>query len=174
MLDPEQLYTLEPRWVESRRAEQATAPDDTSADRSGAQGELATEGPVLVHALTGFIDAGSVTRLAGSHLLEHLPLGVEHGMLVYLRASFALVGEHDPTTARALTVDGLAIARELDYLAGEMLFLALDGLALRPRPVRRDVSGASMRAAARRLNSKTPSGPDTSVATSRRPPTSGR
>jgi hypothetical protein len=73
VLDPEQLYTLEPRWVESRQVEQATAPDDTSADRSGAQGELATEGPVLVHALTGFIDAGSVTRLAGGHLLEHLP-----------------------------------------------------------------------------------------------------
>jgi predicted ATP-grasp superfamily ATP-dependent carboligase len=28
---------------------------------------------VLVHALTGFIDAGSVTRMVADHLLEHLP-----------------------------------------------------------------------------------------------------
>ena len=65
-----------------------------------------------------------------SHLLEQLPLGEEHGMLTYLRASFALTGAHDPTTARTLTADGLAITRELEYIAGEMLFLALDGLAL--------------------------------------------
>jgi ATP/maltotriose-dependent transcriptional regulator MalT len=66
----------------------------------------------------------------GSHLLEDVPLGVEHGMLVYLRASFALNGMHNPTTAGALTAEGLAIAREIDYLPGEMLFLALDGLVL--------------------------------------------
>ena len=65
-----------------------------------------------------------------SHLLKHLPLGEEHGMLTYLRASFALGGAHDPATARALTAEGLAIAREINYLPGEMLFLALDGLAL--------------------------------------------
>jgi DNA-binding CsgD family transcriptional regulator len=65
-----------------------------------------------------------------SHLLEHVPLGEEHGMLTYLRASFALNGAHDPTTARSLTVEGLAIARDINYLPGEMLFLALDGLAL--------------------------------------------
>ena len=65
-----------------------------------------------------------------SHLLEQLPLGEEHGMLTYLRASFALTGAHDPRMARALTADGLAITRELEYIAGEMLFLALDGLAL--------------------------------------------
>ena len=51
-------------------------------------------------------------------------------MLVYLRASFSLNGGHDPTTARALTAEGLAIAREIDYLPGEMLVLALDGLVL--------------------------------------------
>ena len=51
-------------------------------------------------------------------------------MLTYLRASFALNGAHDPAQARVLTAEGLAIARELDYLPGEMLFLALDGLAL--------------------------------------------
>jgi DNA-binding NarL/FixJ family response regulator len=50
-------------------------------------------------------------------------------MLTYLRASFALNGAHDPTATLALTTEGLAIARELDYVPGEMLFLALDGLA---------------------------------------------
>jgi ATP/maltotriose-dependent transcriptional regulator MalT len=77
----------------------------------------------------GPAEAGGWLERAG-HLLEHLPLGVEHGMLTYLRASFALNGAHDPTTARALTAEGLAIARELDYVPGEMLFLALDGLVL--------------------------------------------
>lgn len=65
-----------------------------------------------------------------SHLLEHVPLGEEHGMLTYIRASSALNGMHDPATARTLTAEGLAIARDIDYLPGEMLFLALDGLAL--------------------------------------------
>jgi ATP/maltotriose-dependent transcriptional regulator MalT len=65
-----------------------------------------------------------------SHLLEQVPLGEEHGMLIYIRASSALNGMHDPATARALTAEGLAIARDIDYLPGEMLFLALDGLAL--------------------------------------------
>jgi ATP/maltotriose-dependent transcriptional regulator MalT len=37
---------------------------------------------------------------------------------------------HDPATARMLTAEGLGIAREIGYLPGEMLFLALDGLAL--------------------------------------------
>jgi LuxR family transcriptional regulator, maltose regulon positive regulatory protein len=64
-----------------------------------------------------------------SHLLEQVPLGEEHGMLTYIRATSAL-GMHDPATARTLTAEGLAIAREIDYLPGEMLFLALDGLAL--------------------------------------------
>jgi DNA-binding CsgD family transcriptional regulator len=59
-----------------------------------------------------------------------VPLGEEHGMLTYLRATSALNGMHNPATARTLTAEGLAIARELDYVPGEMLFLALDGLAL--------------------------------------------
>jgi DNA-binding CsgD family transcriptional regulator len=64
-----------------------------------------------------------------SHLLEGLQVGMEHGMLIYLRASFALSGAHDPIAARTLTAEGLTIAREIGYLSGEMLFLALDGLA---------------------------------------------
>lgn len=64
-----------------------------------------------------------------SHLLEDLPVGEEHGMLVYIRASSALEA-HDPATALTLTAKGLAIAREIHYLPGEMLFLALEGLSL--------------------------------------------
>lgn len=65
-----------------------------------------------------------------SHLLEQMPLGEEHGMLTYLRATSALNGMHNPATARTLAAEGLAIAREIGYVPGEMLFLALDGLAL--------------------------------------------
>jgi predicted ATP-grasp superfamily ATP-dependent carboligase len=61
VLDPEQLYSLEPRWTATRVAEDV------------AEGEVRPEGPVLVHALTGFIDAGSVTRLIADHLVENLP-----------------------------------------------------------------------------------------------------
>jgi LuxR family transcriptional regulator, maltose regulon positive regulatory protein len=65
-----------------------------------------------------------------SHLLEDVPLGEEHGMLTYIRATSALNAAHNPATARALTAEGLAIARDIDYVPGEMLFLALDGLVL--------------------------------------------
>ena len=41
-------------------------------------------------------------------LLEHVPLGYEHGMLTYLRASFVLNGAHDPAQALVLTAEGLA------------------------------------------------------------------
>lgn len=51
-------------------------------------------------------------------------------MLTYIQATTALNGMHDPMTARALTAQGLAIARDIDYLPGEMLFLALEGLVL--------------------------------------------
>jgi predicted ATP-grasp superfamily ATP-dependent carboligase len=77
VLDPEQLYTLEPRWVDARRGDGSGRPDsgDLTADvtHGDHDGPARREGPVLVHALTGFIDAGSVTRLVGEHLLEHLP-----------------------------------------------------------------------------------------------------
>ena len=92
-------------------------------------GRLALELAVDCLSFRGPAEAGGWLDRA-SHLLEHVPLGVEHGMLVYLRASFALNGVHNPRTAHALTTEGLAIAREIDYLPGEMLFLALDGLVL--------------------------------------------
>jgi proteasome assembly chaperone (PAC2) family protein len=55
VLDPKDLYELDPRQPE--------------------QGEL--DAPVLVHVLTGFIDAGHAGRLAAEHLLDQL----EHRVL---------------------------------------------------------------------------------------------
>ncbi|HET8615518.1 MAG TPA: PAC2 family protein [Actinomycetales bacterium] len=67
MLDPEQLYSLEPRWTDRRLGQRAHAAAPSTSDQT------LPDGPVLLHALTGFIDAGSVTRIVGDHLLEHLP-----------------------------------------------------------------------------------------------------
>jgi len=96
-------------------------------DRSAAR--LALELAVDCMYFRGPAEAGGWLERA-SHLLEHVPLGEEHGMLTYIRATGALDGMHDPATARILTAEGLGIAREIGYLPGEMLFLALDGLAL--------------------------------------------
>lgn len=95
-------------------------------DRRSAR--LALELAVDCMYFRGPAEAGGWLERA-SHLLEKVPLCEEHGMLTYIRATSAL-GMHEPETARALTTEGLAIAREIDYLPGEMLFLALDGLAL--------------------------------------------
>jgi predicted ATP-grasp superfamily ATP-dependent carboligase len=48
VLDPASLYTIDPAVP-------------------------ALDGPVLLHALTGFVDAGSATRMAADHLLAELP-----------------------------------------------------------------------------------------------------
>jgi LuxR family transcriptional regulator, maltose regulon positive regulatory protein len=96
-------------------------------DRTAAR--LALELAVDCMYFRGPAEAGGWLERA-SHLLETVPLGEEHGMLTYIRATSALNGMHDPATARTLTAEGLAIAREIDYLPGEMLFLALDGLVL--------------------------------------------
>ncbi len=55
MLDPRDLYTLHDTG--------STGPRDDS------EGE-ASRGPVLLHTLTGFVDAGQAGRLAAEHLLE--------------------------------------------------------------------------------------------------------
>jgi len=57
MLDPRDLYTLHDTG--------STGPRDDS------EGE-ASRGPVLLHTLTGFVDAGQAGRLAAEHLLETL------------------------------------------------------------------------------------------------------
>ena len=96
-------------------------------DRSAAR--LALELAVDCMYFRGPAEAGGWLERA-SHLLANVPLGEEHGMLTYIRATSALNGMHDPATARALTEEGLTIARDIDYVPGEMLFLALDGLVL--------------------------------------------
>jgi predicted ATP-grasp superfamily ATP-dependent carboligase len=55
MLDPRDLYTLHDTGSTGPR-------DDTEGD--------ASRGPVLLHTLTGFVDAGQAGRLAAEHLLE--------------------------------------------------------------------------------------------------------
>jgi predicted ATP-grasp superfamily ATP-dependent carboligase len=62
MLDPRDLYTLHDTGRTGPR-------DDTEGE--------ASRGPVLLHTLTGFVDAGQAGRLAAEHLLEtfeHRPL----------------------------------------------------------------------------------------------------
>jgi predicted ATP-grasp superfamily ATP-dependent carboligase len=69
VLDPEELYALEARWAAGPAEGAAAAP----GDQVGGHPAVPVQGPVLIHALTGFIDAGQVSRLVADHLLEHLP-----------------------------------------------------------------------------------------------------
>ncbi|UJP38756.1 proteasome assembly chaperone family protein [Cellulomonas palmilytica] len=57
MLDPSEIYEVDPAVAAEVRA------------RSLAQGS----GPVLVHAVRGFVDAGATGQLAVEHLIEELP-----------------------------------------------------------------------------------------------------
>ncbi len=57
MLDPSEIYQVDPAVAAEVRA------------RSLAQGS----GPVLVHAVRGFVDAGATGQLAVEHLVEELP-----------------------------------------------------------------------------------------------------
>jgi predicted ATP-grasp superfamily ATP-dependent carboligase len=58
MLDPSEIYDIEPD-----AAEQLDAASDASVG----------SGPVLVHAVRGFVDAGSAGAMAAEHLVEQLP-----------------------------------------------------------------------------------------------------
>ncbi len=80
-------------------------------------------------------------------LLAGLPPGREHGMLLYLRGRLALAVGHDPVGARALAAEGAALARTGGELAGEMVCLALEGLAL--------VAAGEVREGMRRLDEAT-------------------
>ena len=72
--------------------------------------------------------AGWVAR--AGHLLEQVPgPSEEHGILTYFRANLAL-RSHDPGTARALAAEAAAMARAGGSVDGEMISLALEGLAL--------------------------------------------
>jgi len=65
-----------------------------------------------------------------ARLLEEVPAGYEHGLLIYLRARFALAQGHDPAAACALAREGVALARVGGAFDGEMVCLALEGLAM--------------------------------------------
>jgi ATP/maltotriose-dependent transcriptional regulator MalT len=56
--------------------------------------------------------------------------GEQHSTLAYVRGSLALGGSHDPAVARAFAAEGRALAHEIAWVDGEMMCLALEGLAL--------------------------------------------
>jgi tetratricopeptide (TPR) repeat protein len=65
-----------------------------------------------------------------ARLLEEVPAGYEHGLLMYLRARLALAGAHDPEAAYRLACEGADIARMGGAFDGQMVCLALEGLAM--------------------------------------------
>jgi ATP/maltotriose-dependent transcriptional regulator MalT len=54
----------------------------------------------------------------------------ELGIHLYLRASMALNLRHDPATARSFAARAVELAREYEAVDGEMICLALEGLAM--------------------------------------------
>ena len=77
----------------------------------------------------GPAEAGGWLERAG-HLLEEIPgPSEEHGILLYLRASFAL-HSHDPATARRLAAEAGAMARSNGIVDAALVCLSLEGLAL--------------------------------------------
>ena len=65
-----------------------------------------------------------------ARLLGEVPPGYEQGLLMYLRARFALAREHDPRAAYRLAREGAEIAHLGGSFDGEMVCLALEGLAM--------------------------------------------
>jgi ATP/maltotriose-dependent transcriptional regulator MalT len=65
-----------------------------------------------------------------ARLLEEVPDGYERGLLMYLRARFALAGGHDPEAAGRFAREGAELARVGGAFDGEMVCLALEGLAM--------------------------------------------
>lgn len=65
-----------------------------------------------------------------ARLLDGVAPGYERGLLTYLRARFALTQGHDPAAACALARQGVELARRGDAFEGEMVCLALEGLAM--------------------------------------------
>jgi hypothetical protein len=104
--------------------------------------ELAIDG----NNFPGPAEAAGWMERAG-RLLEGVPPGEEHGMLLYLRAAEVLSQGRDPGTARAMAAEGVRMAGELGSVDGEMLFLALEGLAL--------VAGGEVDEGMRRLDEAT-------------------
>jgi ATP/maltotriose-dependent transcriptional regulator MalT len=80
-------------------------------------------------------------------LLEGKPPSRERAVHTYLRANVALNFEHDPARAQALAAQAMAMARMGGSVDGEMICLALEGLAL--------VAGGQVPDGMRRLDAAT-------------------
>jgi LuxR family transcriptional regulator, maltose regulon positive regulatory protein len=65
-----------------------------------------------------------------ARLLDGTPPGYERGVLTYLRARYALEQQHDPGAAGRLAREGVELARLGSAFDGEMVCLALEGLAM--------------------------------------------
>jgi DNA-binding NarL/FixJ family response regulator len=65
-----------------------------------------------------------------AQLVEGRPPSLASAFIPYLRGYLALLGRHDPETARLASAEAVRIARSLGAVDVEMLALALEGLAL--------------------------------------------
>ena len=100
-----------------------------SLDDTRAAARLAIELVFDALAFRGPAEAGGWLERAG-HLLEQVPgPSEEHGILLYLRASFALHC-HDPATARRLAAEAGEMARSFGIVDAELVCRSLEGLAL--------------------------------------------
>ncbi|MGZ4227358.1 MAG: LuxR C-terminal-related transcriptional regulator [Solirubrobacteraceae bacterium] len=93
-----------------------------------AAGRAALELVIDCGLFRGPAEAGGWLERA-TRVLDGVAPGPELGMLTYIRARFALVA-HDLATARTLAREGVELARLGGSIDGEMICLALEGLAL--------------------------------------------
>lgn len=93
-----------------------------------AAGRAALELVIDCGLFRGPAEAGGWLERA-TRVLDGVAPGPELGMLTYMRARFALVA-HDLATARTLAREGVELARLGGSIDGEMICLALEGLAL--------------------------------------------
>jgi LuxR family maltose regulon positive regulatory protein len=77
-------------------------------------------------------------------LVEGQPPSLASACVPMLRAHFALLGDHDPASARAQSEEAIVLAREVDAVDVEMFALALNGLSL--------VSAGEIEAGMRRID----------------------
>jgi DNA-binding NarL/FixJ family response regulator len=94
---------------------------------AAAAGRAALELVIDCGMFRGPAEAGGWLERA-TRVLDGVAPGPELGMLTYMRARFALVA-HDLATARELAHEGVELARLGGSVDGEMICLALEGLA---------------------------------------------
>jgi ATP/maltotriose-dependent transcriptional regulator MalT len=110
-----------------------------------AAGRAALELVIDCGLFRGPAEAGGWLERA-ARVLDGVAPGPELGMLTYMRARFALQS-HDLATARRLADEGVELARLGGSIDGEMICLALEGLAM--------VADGSIDAGMRRLDEAT-------------------